>query len=79
MPAKRAKAKDHIHYHKDGTVWAKDHMLDGVMTGYWEWFRKDGTIMRSGNFEGGQQVGEGTTYDKNSKVHKVTTIKCKAK
>jgi antitoxin component YwqK of YwqJK toxin-antitoxin module len=52
-------------------------MIDGVMTGYWEWFRKDGTVMRSGYFENGEQVGEWTTYDKNGNVVKVTTIKPK--
>jgi antitoxin component YwqK of YwqJK toxin-antitoxin module len=52
-------------------------MIDGVMTGYWEWFRKDGTVMRSGYFENGEQVGEWTTYDKNGKVVKVTTMKPK--
>ena len=77
MPAKRAGAKEHVHYHKDGTVWAKGRMTDGVMTGYWEWFRKDGTLMRSGSFENGEQVGEWTTYDKNGKVVKVTTMKPK--
>ena len=51
----------------------------GVMTGYWEWFRKDGTKMRSGYFEHGEQVGEWTTYDKNGKVYKVTKMKPKAK
>jgi len=46
-----------------------------VFTGYWEWFRKDGTKLRSGHFENGEQTGEWTTYDKNGKVYKVTTKK----
>ena len=46
MPAKRSPAKEHILYHKDGSIWAKGQLVDSVMTGYWEWFRKDGTIMR---------------------------------
>jgi antitoxin component YwqK of YwqJK toxin-antitoxin module len=77
LPAKRFRTKEHIHYHKDGTIWAKGRIVDGVMTGYWEWFRKDGSIMRSGHFEKGVQVGEWTTYDKNGKVVKVTTMKPK--
>jgi antitoxin component YwqK of YwqJK toxin-antitoxin module len=52
-------------------------MTDGVMTGYWEWFRKDGTVMRSGCFENGEQVGEWITYDKNGKIVKKTTMKPK--
>jgi len=49
------------------------------MTGYWEWFRVDGTRMRSGSFVNGEQTGEWTTYDKRGEVCKVTTIKPKAK
>ena len=49
--------------------------MDGVATGYWEWFRKDGTRMRSGHFVNGEQVGEWTTYDKAGKVYKVTHFK----
>ena len=79
VPSKRSKAKEHIHYHKDGTIWAKGQMTEGVMTGYWEWFRKDGTIMRSGYFENGKQVGQWTTYAKNGKIVKVTTMKPKTK
>lgn len=30
----------HIVYHKDGSIWAKGDMVDGVCEGYWEWFRK---------------------------------------
>ena len=54
-------------------------MLDGQMTGYWEWFRKDGSKMRSGTFVNGEQVGEWTTFDKTGRVVKVTTMKLKAK
>jgi antitoxin component YwqK of YwqJK toxin-antitoxin module len=46
-----------------------------VPTGYWEWFRKDGTIMRSGYFRDGVQVREWTTYDKHGAVYKVTDMK----
>ena len=50
---------------------------DDVMCGYWEWFRKDGTKMRSGYFEDGEQVGEWTTYDRKGRVVKVTKMKPK--
>lgn len=64
-------------YHRGGSVWARGQKLDGVATGYWEWFRKDGTIMRSGTFENGEQVGEWTTYDKSGKVYKLSRMKRK--
>jgi antitoxin component YwqK of YwqJK toxin-antitoxin module len=79
MPAKRTSQKKHIEYHKDGSVWAKGQTANGVPVGYWEWFRLDGTKMRSGRFEGGEQVGEWTTYDKQGQVFKVTKMKPKAK
>jgi antitoxin component YwqK of YwqJK toxin-antitoxin module len=52
-------------------------MLGGEMHGYWEWFRKDGTRMRSGHFDRGVQVGEWTTYDAKGNVYKVTRMKAK--
>jgi len=77
MSNQSSKPKEHIQYHKDGTVWARGQTLDGVPTGYWEWFRLDGTKMRSGEFKSGEQVGEWTTYDKKGAVYKVTKIKPK--
>jgi antitoxin component YwqK of YwqJK toxin-antitoxin module len=79
MAAKFRSLKPQIKYHRDGSLWAKGQTLDGVLTGYWEWFRKDGTKMRSGTFDNGQQVGEWTTYDKQGRVYKVTTIKPKVR
>lgn len=74
MPTKRKSPKKHIEYHKDGSVWAQGQKADGVAVGYWEWFRLDGTKMRSGHFESGEQIGEWTTYDKKGQVYKVTNI-----
>lgn len=79
MPTKKTALKEHIEYHKDGSVWAKGQTATGVATGYWEWFRKEGTIMRSGHFENGEQIGEWTTYDKQGQVYKVTKMKPKAR
>lgn len=73
MPRSSPEPTKHIEYHKDGSVWAKGQTLNGVPVGYWEWFRKEGTIMRSGSFdEAGNQVGEWTTYDRQGAVYKVT-------
>lgn len=75
----KGKRKAHVEYHKDGTVWARGHTIDGVPAGHWVWFRKDGTHLRSGTFEDGVQVGEWTTYDREGKVYKVTRMKPKAR
>jgi antitoxin component YwqK of YwqJK toxin-antitoxin module len=79
MAAKKKSPREHTVYHKDGSIWAKGQMADNVCVGYWEWFRKDGTKLRSGHFDGGEQVGEWTTYDKKEKVYKMTKMKPKAK
>ncbi len=76
MPGKKdSKKKRHVQYHKDGSIWAKGTMAGGQPEGYWEWFRKDGTKLRSGYFEKGKQVGEWTTYDQKGKIYKVTRMK----
>ena len=79
MRTKRTSQKEHIEYHKDGSIWAKGQTANGVPIGYWEWFRKDGSKMRSGHFEKGEQHGEWTTYDKKGQLYKVTHIKPKTK
>jgi antitoxin component YwqK of YwqJK toxin-antitoxin module len=75
MPAKKSPERKHVVYHKDGSIWAKGKMAYGVPTGYWEWFRKNGTKLRSGYFMNGKQAGEWTTYDKTGKVFKVTVMR----
>jgi antitoxin component YwqK of YwqJK toxin-antitoxin module len=77
MPTKKTGTKKYVKYHKDGSVWARGQTTHDALVGYWEWFRKDGTRMRSGYFENGEQVGDWTTYDKNGDVYKVTTMKSK--
>lgn len=79
MPTKTARPKKFIKLHADGSIWAKGQTLNGVPTGYWEFFRKDGIRMGSGYFEDGKQAGKWTTYDKKGKVYKVRMIKPKGK
>lgn len=83
MTKKQAKSQtisqEACHYHKDGSLWATGLMTDGVMDGYWEWFRKDGTKLRSGHFQNGEQVGQWVTYDRTGKEYKVTNMKPKVK
>jgi len=75
MPRKKTSPQPHTEYHRDGSVWAKGQRLGQVPIGYWEWFRKDGTKLRSGYFENGKQAGEWTTYDREGKIYKVTRMK----
>jgi hypothetical protein len=50
--------------HRDGSLWYRGFVLDGEQHGDWEWFRTDGSRMRSGSFDRGTQVGVWTTYDR---------------
>jgi antitoxin component YwqK of YwqJK toxin-antitoxin module len=59
-------------HHRDGSLWVRGTHRNGREHGYWEFFRKDGTLMRSGWFDMGEQVGDWTTYDKAGKPYKVT-------
>ncbi len=63
----------HVERHRNGSIRARGPVVDGEPEGYWEWFRLDGTIMRSGSFDRGRPVGEWTTYDANGAVYKVTS------
>lgn len=73
MPPGKPKPQKHTEYHKDGSVWARGQTVNGVPVGYWEWFRKSGTRMRSGTFdEAGHPIGAWTTYDSTGEVYKVT-------
>jgi antitoxin component YwqK of YwqJK toxin-antitoxin module len=72
MEPDKPSPEPYTEYHKGGTVWAEGQMLDGVPIGYWEWFRKDRTELRSDTFENGEQVGMWTTYDREGHVYKVT-------
>lgn len=75
MAAKKSKPVPYIKHHRDGTVWAKGQTVNGVPVGYWEWFRREGAIMRSGHFDdAGEQTGKWTTYDKSGAVYKVTDL-----
>ena len=75
MKAKKEEIVDGftIKYHANGkTRFSKGKMVDGQPAGYWEWYRLDGTIKRSGHFENGEPAGEWITYDQQGKVYKVT-------
>jgi antitoxin component YwqK of YwqJK toxin-antitoxin module len=49
-------------------------LLDGQMHGAWSWYRRDGSLMRTGELDRGRQVGIWRTYDRASKVTKETSF-----
>ncbi|WNB87026.1 hypothetical protein [Cellulomonas sp. ATA003] len=62
-----------VKYHANGqTVWSRGRVENGQPEGYWEWYRIDGTLKRSGTFVAGEPVGSWTTYDAEGKPYKTT-------
>ncbi len=65
-----------IKYHANGkTIWSKGEMVNNEPNGYWEWFRPNGTLKRSGSFNHGKPIGEWITYDKKGLPYKKTQRK----
>ena len=48
-----------VTYFGNGKVKYRGANLDGQMHGPWEWYRLDGSLMRTGSFDRGRQVGVG--------------------
>ena len=71
MATRSTPVPDVAHY-DDGGVRYRGFKLDGQMHGAWEFFRKDGSLMRSGEFDRGQQVGTWRTFDRAGRVVKET-------
>jgi antitoxin component YwqK of YwqJK toxin-antitoxin module len=72
--AKQKRVK-HVEYHRDGSIRASGWKRGGKLDGQWEWFRLDGTRLRSGGFDMDRQVGEWTTYDRRGQPYKITRMK----
>jgi antitoxin component YwqK of YwqJK toxin-antitoxin module len=56
----------------DGTTKAKGQRLNGELHGAWKFFRLDGSLMRSGTFDRGRQVGVWCTFTRNGDMVKST-------
>ncbi len=51
-------------FYDNGFLRSKGGRRDGEMHGQWSFYRKDGTLMRTGRFDTGRQIGVWTTYDR---------------
>lgn len=69
VPDSKGSVRD---FYADGGLKATGRMKDGEPHGAWQWWRKDGSLMRSGSFDRGRQVKEWTTYDRDGRTVKVT-------
>ena len=70
----RSKLVPDVAHYGDGGVRYSGFQLDGKMHGAWEFFRKDGSLMRSGKFDGGEQVGVWRTFNRAGRVVKETNF-----
>jgi antitoxin component YwqK of YwqJK toxin-antitoxin module len=60
-----------VHY-ANGNLKMKGTLLDGEMHGEWEWGRTDGSVMRTGAFDRGKQIGVWRTFDRSGQLVKET-------
>ena len=68
-PKKSGESKE---FYDNGFLKSSGKVKDGELHGAWRWFRRDGTVLRSGSFRAGVQVGEWVTYDRGGEPHTVT-------
>ena len=71
MPDDPEPVPDIVHY-STGALQSRGFTLDGEMHGAWEFFRKDGSVMRTGEFDRGRQVGIWRTFDRAGRLVKET-------
>jgi antitoxin component YwqK of YwqJK toxin-antitoxin module len=62
----------HVEHYDNGNEKLRGAHLDGEMHGEWVFYRRDGSIMRSGAFDRGRQVGVWKTYDRSGAAVKKT-------
>jgi antitoxin component YwqK of YwqJK toxin-antitoxin module len=61
-----------IDHYDNGEVRFRGFNVGGEMHGAWEFFRKDGSLLRSGEFDRGRQVGPWRTFDRAGRLVKET-------
>jgi antitoxin component YwqK of YwqJK toxin-antitoxin module len=64
----------HVEQYGNGTVKLRGYHLDGEMHGAWEFYRTDGSLMRTGEFDRGRQVGGWRTFARSGRVVKETAF-----
>ena len=64
-----------LEYYKNGGIKVRGKYKGNKMHGKWEFFRMDGSLMRSGSFTNGIQSGTWITFDAKGRKVKVTKFK----
>lgn len=60
-----------VHF-ASGVVKMEGFRLDGEMHGAWTWYRTDGSVMRTGQFDRGRQIGVWRTFARSGRLVKET-------
>ena len=68
------KSGEFLELYGNGVAKARGKYRGSDMHGAWTFFRKDGTLMRTGSFRQGQQTGEWMTYDSHGAPYTSTSI-----
>ena len=63
---------DAVAHFPNGRIKFTGAHLDGEMHGEWTWNRADGSLLRTGSFDRGVQIGVWRTYDRSDAVIKET-------
>lgn len=73
MPVSRddEPVEETVHF-ANGRVKYRGFLLGGEMHGAWSWYRTDGSLMRTGEFDRGRQVRTWRTFDRAGNVVKET-------
>ncbi|MEB0285332.1 hypothetical protein QN345_13835 [Cryobacterium sp. 10I1] len=64
-----------VDHYATGETKASGSTLDGELHGEWEWFRTDGTLMRTGEFDRGRQIGVWRTWARDGSLVKETRFR----
>jgi antitoxin component YwqK of YwqJK toxin-antitoxin module len=70
----RAEPIEDVAHFPNGGLKYRGLRLDGEMHGGWAWYRTDGSLMRTGAFDRGRQVGPWRTFDRAGKLLKETAF-----
>ncbi len=64
-----------IDRYDNGQVRFRGFNVAGEMHGAWEFYRRDGSLLRAGEFDRGRQVGVWRTFDRTGRLVKETTFR----
>jgi antitoxin component YwqK of YwqJK toxin-antitoxin module len=70
----RAQVVSAVDWYPNGNFRFTGFRLGDEMHGEWTFYRSDGSIMRTGSFDRGRQVGTWRTYDRAGTLVKETTF-----